>query len=141
MLGRRQPPCYWMSRYMERAENMARLLEVGYRISLMPGAVEGHRDEWRSTLQSAACDLTYESQHDDITAKDVIHFLIFDEAIRRASDLHQHRAQQWPRRAYRDYPRRVGEHQHDLERAGASQALQHDGRPAAGVPRNGSSSG
>ena len=51
---------------MERAENMARLLEVGYRISLMPGAVEGHRDEWRSTLQSAACDITYaRSMHDD----------------------------------------------------------------------------
>ena len=79
MLGRTASSLYWMSRYMERAENMARLLEVGYRISLMPGAVEGHRDEWRSTLQSAACDLTYESLHDDITAKDVIHFLIFDE--------------------------------------------------------------
>ena len=51
MLGRSAAALYWMSRYMERAENMARLLEVGYRISLMPGAVEGHRDEWRSTLQ------------------------------------------------------------------------------------------
>ncbi len=49
MLGRTASSLYWMSRYMERAENLARLLEVGYRISLMPGAVEGHRDEWRST--------------------------------------------------------------------------------------------
>ena len=45
MLGRTAASLYWMSRYMERAENMARLLEVGYRISLMPGAVEGHRDD------------------------------------------------------------------------------------------------
>ena len=89
MLGRTASSLYWMSRYMERAENMARLLEVGYRISLMPGAVEGHRDEWRSTLQSAACDLTYESLHDDITPKDVIHFLIFDErgVVERAEKL------------------------------------------------------
>ena len=50
MLGRTASSLYWMSRYVERAENMARLLEVGYRISLMPGAIEGHRDEWRSTL-------------------------------------------------------------------------------------------
>jgi uncharacterized alpha-E superfamily protein len=57
MLGRTASSLFWMSRYMERAENMARLLEVGYRISLMPGAIEGHRDEWRSTLQSAACEL------------------------------------------------------------------------------------
>ena len=38
MLGRTASSLYWMSRYMERAENLARLLEVGYRISLMPGA-------------------------------------------------------------------------------------------------------
>ena len=41
MLGRTASSLYWMSRYVERAENMARLLEVGYRISLMPGAIEG----------------------------------------------------------------------------------------------------
>jgi uncharacterized alpha-E superfamily protein len=68
-----------MSRYMERAENMARLLEVGYRISLMPGAVDGHRDEWHSTLQSAACDITYDQKHSEITGAKVIQFLIFDE--------------------------------------------------------------
>ncbi len=79
MLGRTASSLYWMSRYMERAENMARLLEVGYRISLMPGAIEGHRDEWRSTLQSAACDVTYDQKHEDITAAKVIQFLIFDE--------------------------------------------------------------
>ena len=50
MLGRTASSLFWMSRYVERAENMARLLEVGYRISLMPGAIEGHRDEWHSTL-------------------------------------------------------------------------------------------
>jgi uncharacterized alpha-E superfamily protein len=79
MLGRTAASLYWMSRYMERAENMARLLEVGYRISLMPGAIEGHRDEWQSTLKSAACDFTYSQLHDDISAADVMNFLIFDE--------------------------------------------------------------
>ncbi len=80
MLGRTASSLFWMSRYMERAENMARLLEVGHRISLMPGALEGHRDEWRSTLLSAACDLTYAQKHDDIVASKVIDFLIFDES-------------------------------------------------------------
>ena len=79
MLGRTAASLYWMSRYMERAENMARLLEVGYRISLMPGAVEGHRDEWRSTLQSCACDWGYSQKHDEIATARVIDFLIFDE--------------------------------------------------------------
>ena len=81
MLGRTASSLYWMSRYMERAENLARLLEVGHRISLMPGAVEGHRDEWRSTLLSAACELSYQAKHKDIIAAQVIDFLIFDESV------------------------------------------------------------
>jgi uncharacterized alpha-E superfamily protein len=68
-----------MSRYVERVENMARLLEVGYRISLMPGAVEGHRDEWRSTLTSAACEASYMKKHEEIDGAKVIYFLLFDE--------------------------------------------------------------
>jgi uncharacterized alpha-E superfamily protein len=78
MLGRTASLLFWMSRYMERAESMARLLEVGHRISLMPGAVEGHRDEWRSTLLSAACERSYTAKHGEIAAAKVIDFLIFD---------------------------------------------------------------
>jgi len=80
MLGRTASSLFWMSRYMERAENMARLLEVGHRISLMPGAIEGHRDEWRSTLLSASCAEGYDVKHDDIAASKVIDYLIFDES-------------------------------------------------------------
>lgn len=79
MLGRTASSLFWVSRYMERAENMARLLEVGHRISLMPGAIEGHRDEWRSTLRSAACEHTYNNKYDSILADKVINFLVFDE--------------------------------------------------------------
>ncbi len=80
MLGRTASSLFWMSRYMERAENMARLLEVGHRISLMPGAVEGHRDEWRSTLLSASCATGYDSKHEDISAAQVVDYLVFDES-------------------------------------------------------------
>ena len=79
MLGRTAAALFWMSRYVERAENMARLLEVGYRISLMPGAVEGHRDEWQSTLSSAACLKGYTEKHKDIDGAQVVNFLLFDE--------------------------------------------------------------
>jgi uncharacterized alpha-E superfamily protein len=90
MLGRTASSLYWMSRYMERAENMARLLEVGHRISLMPGAIEGHRDEWRSTLLSAACEHTYMAKYKSITAQQVINFF-----------RHPHGPQQWSRCAHR----------------------------------------
>ncbi len=80
MLGRTASSLFWMSRYMERAENMARLLEVGHRISLMPGAIEGHRDEWRSTLMSAASAQGYDDTHSEISAEKVVDYLIFDES-------------------------------------------------------------
>jgi uncharacterized alpha-E superfamily protein len=80
MLGRTASSLYWMSRYMERAENMARLIEVGHRISLMPGAVEGHRDEWRSTLMSAACAQGYDAKYEEINAERIVDFLVFDES-------------------------------------------------------------
>ena len=79
MLGRTASALYWMSRSVERAENMARLLEVGYRISLMPGTIDGHRDEWRSTLSSAACDWSYGQKHSEVTTAEVIDFMLFDE--------------------------------------------------------------
>jgi uncharacterized alpha-E superfamily protein len=38
MLSRTAENLYWLARYMERAETMARLLEVGYRMAMMPSA-------------------------------------------------------------------------------------------------------
>jgi len=55
MLGRTANDLYWLARYVERAENMARLTEVGYRIALLPRDGEGYHEEWRSTLASAGC--------------------------------------------------------------------------------------
>ncbi|MDX2307937.1 MAG: alpha-E domain-containing protein [Hyphomicrobium sp.] len=78
MLGRTANDLFWLSRYLERAENMARLLEVGYRIALLPREGEGYNEEWRSTLQSAGCELGYLSRHEALTTRDVIDYLLFD---------------------------------------------------------------
>jgi uncharacterized alpha-E superfamily protein len=80
MLGRTAASLYWMSRYMERAENLARLLEVGHRISLMPGRIEGHRDEWRSTLLSAGVEDAYLQKHSEVRGDKVIDFIVFDDS-------------------------------------------------------------
>jgi len=53
LLGRTASSLFWMARYMERAENMARLIEVSYRISLMPKPFRAHQEDWRSTVISA----------------------------------------------------------------------------------------
>jgi uncharacterized alpha-E superfamily protein len=80
LLGRSAAALYWMSRQVERAENIARLAEVGYRISLMPRASAGHRDEWRSTLQSCGCEQSYLAQYGEVTGSKVIQHLLFDES-------------------------------------------------------------
>ena len=38
MLSRTADHLYWMARYIERAENLARMLDVNYRMSLLPQA-------------------------------------------------------------------------------------------------------
>ena len=49
MLGRSANGITWMARYLERAENTARLLEVGFRMALTRGG-DAAREEWRSVL-------------------------------------------------------------------------------------------
>lgn len=78
MLGRTANDLYWLSRYMERAENMARLLEVGYRIVLLPREGEGFHEEWLSMLASSGCAESYARKYGKVTTRDVVNFLLFD---------------------------------------------------------------
>ena len=71
MLGRTANDLFWMSRYIERAENIARLLEVGYRIALLPHEGAGQDDEWRSTLRSAGCEKGYLAKYGAYGTRDV----------------------------------------------------------------------
>jgi uncharacterized alpha-E superfamily protein len=76
MLGRTANDLYWMARYVERAENMARLLEVGQRLSLLTH--EGGDNEWRSTLRSAGCELGFQQKHNEYSAERVLDYLLLD---------------------------------------------------------------
>jgi len=78
MLGRTANDLYWLARNVERAENMARLIEVGYRIALLPREGEGYNEEWRSTLASAGCADGYDSKYETLNTSDVINYLLFD---------------------------------------------------------------
>jgi uncharacterized alpha-E superfamily protein len=78
MLGRTANDLFWMARYMERAESIARLLEVGYRIALLPREGDRQDEEWLSTLRSAGCDEHYSSKYDACSTGDVVDFMLFD---------------------------------------------------------------
>jgi uncharacterized alpha-E superfamily protein len=79
MLGRTAESLFWMSRQMERAENMARLTEAGFRISLTPDTGDGHREEWRSTLAGAGVLQLFQAKYGDASFDRTTHFILFDD--------------------------------------------------------------
>ena len=78
MLGRTANDLFWLSRYVERAENMARLLEAGLRLALTPRGGDASSQEWASTLASAGCYQAYTGTYEELTTRDVVNFLLFD---------------------------------------------------------------
>ncbi|HCO90836.1 MAG TPA: hypothetical protein DIT40_07680 [Alphaproteobacteria bacterium] len=78
MLSRTADNLYWLSRYMERAENLARILDVGLRMSLLPHLEGGAVSEWRSTLAAAGGLAGFDAHYDETTAQNVVEYLAFD---------------------------------------------------------------
>ena len=64
MLGRSANGIYWMMRYLERAENTARLLDAGFRLALTRGQGAA-RDEWRSVLVTMGQSAAYSRHHSE----------------------------------------------------------------------------
>jgi uncharacterized alpha-E superfamily protein len=80
MLGRAAQGVYWMSRYLERAENTARLLNVGLRIAQTRGADSTPDDEWRSVMVTTGQDFAYRAVHDDYERAHAFNFILRDKA-------------------------------------------------------------
>lgn len=74
MLGKTAGGLYWMYRYLERSENIARLIEAGFRIALARPDIA--KDEWASILSAADSRAAYDRLYDEIDAADVIDFLL-----------------------------------------------------------------
>ena len=78
MLSRTAENLFWSARYIERADSLARLLEVGYRISLIPNTKSGYINEWESILETSGIKETYLQQNNKIKKEKIISFLLFD---------------------------------------------------------------
>lgn len=75
MLSRAADSLYWMARYMERAENVARILDVCYRMSLLPGDANDQHTQWESALNISETDEAFKATGLEINARNVIEFL------------------------------------------------------------------
>ncbi|SIT60011.1 conserved hypothetical protein [Mesorhizobium prunaredense] len=76
LLGRTANGLYWMNRYIERAENMARLVDAGLRMALT--RTQNASEEWNSVLLSAGSDAAFTQKYSDYTAANVADFLLRD---------------------------------------------------------------
>lgn len=78
MLSRTADHLYWMARYIERAENLARMLDVNNRMLLLPQSDRENVRLWRETLDSIGLLDAYHQGHDKIQPEDVVHFMALD---------------------------------------------------------------
>lgn len=79
MLSRTADNIFWLARYMERMDNIARILDVAYRLSALPLEDGAATNEWESALVAAGQDATFREYYDAFTAEDTIAFLTFDK--------------------------------------------------------------
>ena len=81
MLSRTADHLFWMSRYTERAENTARMLDVNYQTSLLPQSHAVAQAGWQGLLTISELKPAYEAKYPghSINPTDVMDFMVRDE--------------------------------------------------------------
>ena len=78
MLSRTADHLYWMARYTERAENVARMLDVNSRMSLLPQTPEQIEQGWGAVLGINGLQDAYRDLHGTVTPEKVVRYMVFD---------------------------------------------------------------
>jgi uncharacterized alpha-E superfamily protein len=67
-----------MARYMERAENTARMLDVNYQTSLLPQSAAAAEQGWKGLLSISELTQDFFKRHEQVTAHNVMDFMVSD---------------------------------------------------------------
>lgn len=78
MLSRTADNLFWLSRYVERAECLARILEATQRLASLPSAYGGKTNEWESAVETAGVAPAFFAKHEEATHETVVNYLAFD---------------------------------------------------------------
>ena len=78
MLSRTADHLYWMARYMERAENTARMLDVNYQTSLLPQTPDDAEKGWKGLLSISELSDDFASRYGKVSASNVMEFMVSD---------------------------------------------------------------
>lgn len=77
MLGKTAGGLFWMLRYMERTENIARMIDAGLRISLTRSSAA--ESEWKAILRVTGQLNAYGERYDKIEGNRVVDFMLRDK--------------------------------------------------------------
>ncbi len=81
MLSRTADSLFWLSRYVERAENTARIIDAASRLATLPSGYGASTNEWESALASSGCLAAFKEIYgEEPTAESAIDFLAFSPA-------------------------------------------------------------
>jgi uncharacterized alpha-E superfamily protein len=82
MLSRVADSCFWLSRYIERAESCARILDVNIQLVLDSEMQNGNADSdlWKPILSTLEEQELFQSQHGNLNGDDVMEFVTFEKA-------------------------------------------------------------
>ena len=78
MLSRTADHLFWMARYMERAENTARMLDVNYQASLMPQSAEDAEKGWKGLLGISELTGDFAKRYGAVTPDAVMRYMVSD---------------------------------------------------------------
>lgn len=77
MLSSTADNLFWLARYMERADFLARAIEASRRLAALPKTYGGAETEWESVLLSSGALVAFEKTGQACTEQNVIEFLTF----------------------------------------------------------------
>lgn len=77
MLSRVANSIYWMARYVQRAENIARFIEVTNNVAL--DQPDSRLEQWEPLIQATGDEEIYAKHYSGFAAEDVCQFLTFDK--------------------------------------------------------------
>jgi uncharacterized alpha-E superfamily protein len=74
MLSRTAENLYWLARYVERAEYLARTIEATLRATALPSAYVGKSNEWESAVYTAGVEDGFFKQYKEADEKNVVEY-------------------------------------------------------------------
>lgn len=81
MLSRTADNLYWLTRYVERADCLARILDVSQRLAYTPVTYGGSTNEWSSAVLTAGCADDFVARYgplEEAKEENVVSFLAFE---------------------------------------------------------------